>query len=929
MCGQSLRHRRAWVGMSSRLARFENPGPFTLDQETGFPCWRWPVRLRGSRLLASWFGDHLRAYRPDVVLGYNDPRCALLRQAASSGHPALFFVRSMANVFGPGRFIPDGIELIANAPFTASVVAAATGRIPDVVLPAVDLLAHRAPQRERRFITFINPVPEKGVEVASAVARAMPDRRFLFVKGRWADRSYSGVVGGSNVEVWEYQEDMRRVYGVTDVLLMPSQWPETFGRVALEAQANGIPVVAAAVGGIPYVVGRGGVLVQPKGDASAYVAALTRLADDSAAYEECSARALENVQRPEFLPEGQVDAFVAIAERRMAATTPPPATTGALQEASRGERAAPAGACGIAAATLAVSLLQGTLFALARPGTMGKVTGVSMGLMGAAVGARGIRRCSHRHFVMLALILGVQLALFAAWALPLRPLPAPRSMYVGLFFMHGGLILAGALAALRVLRLPDALLLAASLSTCLFVANFAVRYLPTKRVWLGAEWVGGAEPHPVLGYVYKPHTTAMTFYPDNPRGYFEVSDPRESVWNLETYEGSAARLAFPPGDRRAVRVEIEAAAQPMPWHVQLRKAGLTVREGRSYVMSFRGRSDAPRRIAFAVSQAHQPWQILGLYGEADLGPEWRSFRKEFRALQNDERARIHFDLGGRAVSVELTDVTLQEPGGDPIEPPARERYTVSFRFNSLGCRGMDRDIPRPNGVTRVLVLGDSFVLGVGVHERDTVTERLQALLNGRKGGPVYEVMNCGVSGYSTREEKLLYDMGLWRYDSQVVLLGMVCNDNTSWADDVKAGRFWRPGKAEEVFALWGAVQQHRRRAPPPDFSGSVAEVRELAASCQKHGARLGVFFFRNAPLRGEWRSLVDSVSRGLEGTGVPFVDLGPELTRQHSFQQLIVHDIDGHPNEIAHGMAAAALRDFLAREHLLERAPALSAGPAR
>lgn len=76
------------------------------------------------------------------------------------------------------------------------------------------------------------------------------------------------------------QPELAMLYRAADVVLMPS-YSESFGLVALEAQATGTPVVAAAVGGLRHVVedGAGGRLVDGHNPRSFAAAALPYLTD--------------------------------------------------------------------------------------------------------------------------------------------------------------------------------------------------------------------------------------------------------------------------------------------------------------------------------------------------------------------------------------------------------------------------------------------------------------------------------------------------------------------------------------------------------------------------------------------------------------------------------------------------------------------------
>lgn len=70
-----------------------------------------------------------------------------------------------------------------------------------------------------------------------------------------------------------------------------------------------------------------------------------------------------------------------------------------------------------------------------------------------------------------------------------------------------------------------------------------------------------------------------------------------------------------------------------------------------------------------------------------------------------------------------------------------------YTTNSYGCRdGREFAVPKPRGVRRILILGDSFT--EGVYAEDTVATHLERRLNESAGNRRVEVINCAATSYS-------------------------------------------------------------------------------------------------------------------------------------------------------------------------------------
>jgi hypothetical protein len=111
--------------------------------------------------------------------------------------------------------------------------------------------------------------------------------------------------------------------------------------------------------------------------------------------------------------------------------------------------------------------------------------------------------------------------------------------------------------------------------------------------------------------------------------------------------------------------------------------------------------------------------------------------------------------------------TLREDvsGVTSVEP-----WQEDLRTNALGFRDVAHG-EKAAGVTRIAVLGDSFVFGSGVKQDETLTRRLAARL-----GPSFEVINLGVPGYGTDQALLTLGRFGPRLHPDIVLAGFFWND---------------------------------------------------------------------------------------------------------------------------------------------------------
>jgi hypothetical protein len=135
---------------------------------------------------------------------------------------------------------------------------------------------------------------------------------------------------------------------------------------------------------------------------------------------------------------------------------------------------------------------------------------------------------------------------------------------------------------------------------------------------------------------------------------------------------------------------------------------------------------------------------------------------------------------------------------------AGSEFRTPVHYNASGWRDSERPYTKPQNMPRIVVLGDSFAEGFPVPSEDRFGEVLAASLGA-------QVVNLGVTGYSTDQELLVLENQGWKYQPDIVVLEFYYND--VWANG--SPRIAYGGMAKPMFAVDGAGNLTLQNVPVP------------------------------------------------------------------------------------------------------------------
>ena len=134
-------------------------------------------------------------------------------------------------------------------------------------------------------------------------------------------------------------------------------------------------------------------------------------------------------------------------------------------------------------------------------------------------------------------------------------------------------------------------------------------------------------------------------------------------------------------------------------------------------------------------------------------------------------------------------------------------WPTKVKINKAGFRDYEYSVDKPQGVFRIVVLGDSLIFGLGVNLEDTFPKALERMLN--KEGIKFEVLNSGLPDSAAYLQNLFFKYTLAKYNPDMIIWFYSPYDyncfNIFTAYEMSSGSYLKDN-AKRLYTIWEALK---------------------------------------------------------------------------------------------------------------------------
>ena len=263
------------------------------------------------------------------------------------------------------------------------------------------------------------------------------------------------------------------------------------------------------------------------------------------------------------------------------------------------------------------------------------------------------------------------------------------------------------------------------------------------------------------------------------------------------------------------------------------------------------------------------------------------------------------------------------------------------QINRFDMRDRPYELSASQGVSRIVAMGDSVTFGLGVALENTYSKKLELALNQEApAGQSFQVMNFGVSGYSTDSELELFQLKARLFKPDVVVVGYAMNDpihtsslalaaaatmktDTDFETLAKKSQLLAWAKMNWVKATSGlnamSVYESFYAIESERWTSVVESMKSFKLLAQDDGFHLVVvvfpvlYDFEDYPFEG-YRQQVLQLLNELD---IDYIDLLDPYSEFRADKFRVMQNDAWHPNELGHKIAADKLQSYLEDAGLL------------